>query len=266
MTMPDDTQQRRDVKPRPDVLDGVSRRTLLKASGVGAGGLALGASGSSVAAQEEDGENDTDEGEGLEDVRIPQLHLDTLEAELAGETLQVESSVDSRPGSTTYVGEAAGRPGLFVAVSHLPGNADRPEGDEQPDVTVYLCDGEVGARTDLSLWIAGAFDDTGMTFTGTLDEGTLPPADGDDDESPEVKLALVDGEFLGVATIPGEDPILFVASEATGTAGLYRADSEEHTIDGDPGMIRWIVLADDRQRGSTCVGVRVRSVCIGVSW
>lgn len=242
-------------------LGGISRRTVLKTSAIGAGGLAASSLANPGMAQQEEVDGDEDDPlDDAEDFRIPKLNLDTLEAALNDEILQAESSEESRPGSTTYVGEAAGRPGLFVAVSHLDEETTQPEADEQPDdVAVYMCDGEIGARTDLSLWLTGDFDETGMTFTGTV-------ADEEIDEEATVKLALIDGEFLGVATFPGEDPVAFVASEATGDAGLYSADSEEHTDNDDPMTIRWIVLPDGRQRGSNCVGISLVSVCLGISW
>lgn len=218
-------------------LDGISRRTVLKTSAVGAGGLALGASanaaGAQAQAETEDEQDDEDE---AEPVRIPQLNLETLEATIGDETLQAESAEESRPGSTTYVGEAAGRPGLFVAVSHVDEAPDQPD-EEQPDVAVYLCNAEVGTESDLGLWLTGDFDETGMTLT--IEE----------DQDVEVKVALVDGEFLGVARLPDEaETVPFVTSEATGVAGMYAAESEQAEDAG----LRWIVLADGRQRGTVC--------------
>lgn len=252
--MTDEIYKQDTTNTRPDVLDGVSRRILLKASGIGVGGLALGASASPVAAQEE-GEDDEDDQ--LDDPRVPYLDLETLEAELDGETLRAESFEARRPGSTTYVGEAAGHPGVFVAVSHLAEESDLAEGDEQPDdVVLYICNGEVGARNEVSLWLSGEFDESGTTFTGATEEG---------DEDFEVKLAFVDGAFLGTATLPDvEKPVTFVASEATGDAGLYGTESEALATNGNPLPVRWVVLADGRQRGGICVGISVKGVCVGV--
>lgn len=234
--MTDETHQRERT-----ALDGVSRRTLLKASGVGAAGLALGASANPGAAQEEDDEADPDADS--EDFRVPYLDLDTLQTTFGDETLQAESTDESRPGSTTYVGEAAGRPGLFVAVSHVDDELDQPgEGEEPVDLGVYLCDGEVGTRSTIGLWLTGEFEESGTTLSHEVVEGV------------EVKLARVEGEFLGAVTVSGEDGgdafhVPFVATESTGDEGLYSAESEVHSVNDEPLTLRWVVLNDGRQRG-----------------
>ncbi len=240
--MTDEINQWDTTGPRPDVLDGVSRRTLLKASGVGAGGLALGASASPVTAQQEEDDED-DPNADRPDFRVPYLDRDILQAEFEGETLQAESVEEGRPGSTTYVGEAADRPGLFVAVSHADEEPDQPDEDEVPvDLSVYLCDGEVGTKSNIGLWLTGEFDETGTTLSHEEVEGV------------RLKLALVDGVFLGVVTFSGEgggEELLFqfVATEATGDEGLYMAESEEHSVNDEPLTLRWVVLNDGRQRG-----------------
>lgn len=243
--MADEITQRDTTGSRPDVLDGVSRRTLLKASGVGAGGLALGASASPATAQQEedDEEDEDDQNADRPDFRVPYLDRDTLQAEFEGETLQAESTEERRPGSTTYVGEAADRPGLFVAVSHRDEDSDEPDEDENPvDIGVYLCDGEVGTRSSIGLWLTGEFDETGTTLSHEAVEGV------------EVKLALVDGDFLGAVVFSDEDGteevlFQFVATESTGDAGLYGAESELHSANDEPLTLRWVVLSDGRQRG-----------------
>jgi hypothetical protein len=230
----------------PNPRNGIARRAVLKGSAGTAGAFALSGCANAIVAQEDEYEDELPED--IEEFRIPQLNLDTLEAEFEGETLQAVSYEDGRPGSTTYIGEAAGRPGTFVAVSHLDetaeademNNDDEADGeDEQSDIVVYLCDGEVGTQGMFELWLTGDFDEDGMTLTNE-----------DVDENSEVKLALVDGEFLGAATLSGEEkPVPFVASGATGGAGLYMAESEAYIVDDGPLSIWWVVLADGRQRG-----------------
>ena len=213
----------------------VFRRTVLKTGAVGIGTYGL-AGCLGVGEAQEDNEPNLIERRVIEDARIPYLDLDTLESEFEGETLQAESLEGLRSGSTTYVGEAAGQPGLFIAVSHVEGDPNQTEEEEQlPEIVVYLCDGEIGTQGDISLWLTGEFNETGTTLTHEEVEGT------------EFKLALVDGEFLGVARLPDEEAsIPFVTAEATGDAGLYQAETE---VDEEEMTVRWIVLPDGRQRG-----------------
>lgn len=204
---------------------GVSRRTVLKASAVGMGTFGLSGCMGAGEPLEDDESNPIERGV-IEDVRIPYLELDTLEAELAGETLQAESYEDLRPGSITYVGEVIGHPyrNLFAGVSLLDDDT------EQPDIVSYLCDGEVGTRDAFGLYLTGEHDAGGVTLAN---------------EDGEVKLALVDGEFLGATTLADEESFPFLATEATGDAGLYWAE-----IDPEEGTgLLWVVLPDGRQRG-----------------
>jgi hypothetical protein len=207
----------------------VSRRTLLKASAVTGGTLALSGCGSASKAQEDDEPAPT---EGVEPIRIPQLHLDTLEAEVQGETLQAVSYEDWRSGSTSHVGQVSGRRNgdLFAGVS-LPGD----DAEQYSEMVVYLCDGEIGAFAAVGFYMTGDYDDGGVMLTDNILSAN---------EESEVKLALVDGEVLGAVTLADGKQFPFTAAEATGDAGLYAARTDD---DGDL-VILWIVLPDGRQR------------------
>lgn len=227
--MTDNTLQAETTTPVTESLAGLSRRTLLKAGAVTGTALALSSSASATGAQD----YDDNPPENSEDVRVPYLDLDTLEADFEGETLQAESYADWRPGSTTYVGQVIRRsgPDPFAGVSLLDDTAQSDE-DGQPELIAYLCDGEPGTREGWGILLSGDFEPGGVTLTPETAEDA------------EVKLALVDGEFLGAATLPDGETHPFLASETTGDAGVYRAtiDPEEETF------AHWVVLPDGRQR------------------
>lgn len=192
-------------------------------------------------------QEDDNPSEGLEDVKVPYLDLDSLEAEFDGETLHAESYGDWRSGSTTYVGAAPGRLGrdLFTGVSLLDGTEQSDE-DGQPEIVTYLCDGEPGTRDAFGFHLSGEYDGSGVVLT---------PRDVENAEAievvedVEVKLSLVDGEFLGAANLPDGESVPFLAAEVTGDADIYRA-----TIGPEEEMFaQWIVLPDGRQRGSFIV-------------
>jgi hypothetical protein len=207
---------------------GLSRRALLKAGTATGTTLALSKFVTASKAQE-DGTSDPTEGS--DTISIPQLHLDTFETEVQGETQQAGSYEDWRPGSTSYVGQVSGRRSgdLFVGVSLL--KAD----DEQfSEIVVYLCDGEVGAFAEIGFYMSGEYNGGGVTLTENILSAT---------EDSEAKLALVDGEVLGAVTLANGEQYPFIATEATGDAGLYWAEFD----DGDM-LVLWIVLPDKRQR------------------
>lgn len=144
-----------------------------------------------------------------------ELDVDTLEADVASQTVEAE------PYDNVYVGEVT--EDLFIGVA-LGGGY--PQGSDE--VAVYLCDNE------LSIYLTDELDQN--------DEGTLS-----NDEA-EVEFALEDGELIGSVTLAGEDPMSFTAVEAAGDAGMYAAEVEVENVEVTP---RWIVLADGRQRGNS---------------
>ena len=211
----------------PTSIPDLSRRTLLKVGAVTGGILAF--SGCATAGEDED--DNSDPTEEVESIRIPQLHLDTLEAEVQGETLKAVSYEDWRSGNTSYVGQVSGRRNadLFVGVS-LPGD----DAEEYPETVAYLCNGKIGAFADIGIYMTGDYAVGGATFTDNVLSA---------DEDSEIKLALVDGEFLGAVTLTDGEQFPFISVEATGEAGLYAAATEERDL-----LVLWIVLPDGRQR------------------
>lgn len=223
----------------------IGRRTVLKSGAGMVGVLALSGSASAVVAQEDAYDESPEDGE---EFPIPQLNVDTMTTELEGETLPVVSYEELRPGSTTYVGAVPGRSDLFVGVSLLDAGAEGPTEADQPDIVAYLCDGTVGSTAEVGVYLWGEYDEAGVTLTGEA---------GTRDEDATVELTMGDGEFLGAVTLAGEESHPFLATEATGDAGMYVA-----AIDLDPDeftSIHWVVLPDGRQRGvgaGMAVGVR----------
>lgn len=217
----------------------VSRRTLLKAGTVAAGTLAISGCASTGEAQPDPPEDDTSEPtKGVDDIRVPQLHLDTLETEVKGETLQAVSYEDWRSGSTTYVGQVGGirGPDLFVGISRPGDDAEQFESEKDAELVVYLCNGEIGAAPTIRIYQTGDYDTGGITLTEDNGPST--------DENIEIKLALVDDTFLGTLALADGEPFPFSAHEATGDAGLYKAETE----DGDL-VAHWVVFPDGRERG-----------------
>lgn len=231
-----DLLQRDRAAATPTSIPGLSRRTFLRAGTVAGSTLAIsGCSrlGESLGGTENPADDEPDSTGGGETIRIPRLHLDSLEAEVAGETLQAISYEDWRSGSTTYVGQVSGRGSddLFVGVSLLSDDAVQYE-----ELVVYLCNGAIGSPRDIGIYLTGDYDAGGVTLT----QRGVPAAD----EDAAVKLALVDGEFLGAVTLADGEQSPFLAAETTGDAGLYRAESDEGDL-----VVQWVVLPDGRQRG-----------------
>lgn len=147
----------------------------------------------------------------------PELDLKTLRADTPAGTVEAE-----RTWENTYVG--AVDEDLYISVSFSE-NADTGEPRE---VTVYLCDGEIGEYL------------TGEVGAGT---NTL------EGEVFDVELSLVDDAVTGMVIQDGEEPQPFTANKASGDAGLYTA---EFTFEGDEYRAQWIVLPDGSQRGVVC--------------
>lgn len=231
-----DEQSQRDTTvvttSRPDL----SRRTLLKTGTVAGGTLALSGfarTGGSQPDDEPPKEHNPEPAKGVDRIRVPQLNLDTLEAEVEGETLQAVSYEDWRSNSTTYVGKVSGirGPDVFVGISRLDDDAE-----QDPELVVYLCNGEVGAVPTIRIYQTGDYDPTGVTLT----DKNVPSAN----EHIEVKLASVGDTFLGSLTLAEGEPHPLVGHEATGDAGLYKAETADEDL-----VVHWVVFPDGRQRG-----------------
>ena len=218
--MPHDTSQSVTKRSGNGLIDGISRRTMLKASGAGAS--ALGIIGTASAGYDEDDQGDEDEfdPDDFDPFETSELNLETLEAEIPSGTLQAE------PLENTYVGEVTDE--LFVGISFTEDDTGQPD-----EIAAYLCDGN-----EIAIWLVGEYEVGCVTLVG---------------EEDEVKLAMVDDEFLGAASLADEESVPFLAAEATGDGGLYQAVAE---VDEVEVTARWIVLSDGRQRGTSicCTG------------
>lgn len=148
------------------------------------------------------------------------LDLETLEAS------GPDGIYRAQPIANAQVGEV--NDDLFVAVTL----DEEGQGQEQQQVTVYLCDGE-----DFSQWLSGEVDAQGQALLGEEIGAQVALAIGDD------------GEVSGVVQTPDDNPQPFTTIAATGDAGLYRA---EETFNGVDHVGGWIVLNDGRQKGRAC--------------
>lgn len=234
----------------------ISRRTLLRAGTVVGGTLAVSGCTTTGEAQADDDPPDDDPNptEHIDDIRVPRLHLDTLEAEIKGETLQAVSYEDWQPNSTTYVGRVCGirGPDLFVGISRPGDDAEQFESEEDAELVVYLCNGEVGAVPTIRIYQTVEYDSNGVTLT----EENVSFADG----HIEIKLASVGGTFLGSLALADGEPFPFSTHEATGDAGLYKAETEAGDL-----LARWVVLPDGRQRGGMSMDGKGNDVYVGGS-
>lgn len=157
---------------------------------------------------------------------VPELDLDTLQAETEFGTAQAERAANSYVGS---IGE-----GRAIGIALLDNDSGGDQ-DSKRQIVVYLYDGD-----DLAEMVGGV-DASG---TGTLESGDL----SDFDAGVEV---TVDGDTVsGTATFPGERPAPYTADAATGVAGVYWADG----TDEDPeASCHWVILSDGRQWGCACI-------------
>ena len=145
---------------------------------------------------------------------LPELDPESLRADIEGESQTVTAY------ENTWVGEVTDD--LFIAFSL---------GDDYParsgQIAAYACD-----SGDTVVYLTGDLED---------DEAVL------DDCVDKIELTIVDDEITGTLTLEDQDPLPFVAEPATGEAGLFAADPIQR---GDIEItMRWVVLADGRQRG-----------------
>lgn len=172
------------MKDRTRAIDGISRRTLLKASAVGVG---TSLAGCTAIVPGDTAEDDVPEG-----VAAPELDLDTLQADTPKGTMQAEA------WENTYVG--AVNDDLFIGISLSDGiNAGEPQ-----EAKVYLCDGE-----EISERLNGEVGGETTTLEG---------------EELGVELSLADDAVSGAVILNGEEPQPFTANEASGDAGVYAAE------------------------------------------
>lgn len=165
---------------------------------------------------------------------VPELDLDTLQAETEFGTAQAERAANSYVGS---IGE-----GRAIGIALLDNDSGGDQ-DSKQQIVVYLYDGD-----DLAQMVGGV-DATG---TGTLESGNL----SDFDAGVEV---TIDGDTAsGTATFPGEQPTPYTADAATGVAGVYWAQG---TGEDPEASCHWVILSAGRQWGCVCLPPTFNNPC-----
>ena len=204
-----------------DSMEGLSRRYVLQSAVIAAGtvGLAgcLGDDANAVAADDEDDDEEELLEQWMEEFEpfdLPELDVERAEVEIHGDTLQVEAY------DNTWVGEVTDD--LFIAFSIVDGDSEQAW-----DIAAYACDSD-----ETSVYLTGDLED---------DEAHL------DDCVDTIELSIADSEITGTLTLEEQEPMPFVAVQSTGDAGLYAAETIK--MGEIEVTIRWVVLADGRQRG-----------------
>ena len=172
---------------------------------------------------------DPDEDDDLppEEVEVPELDLETLEAETVDGTLQAQRAENS------FVGEIADGRVIGVAFTSEVEMADDPY--DQDEIVVRLYDRQESAV------LVGKLDDDGAAAFQSDEAGHFAAA---------ADLVMEDDVVTGTVTFGDEEPTSFTADAATGVAGLYWALGDE---DWDLKSVDWVVLDDGRQWGVICV-------------
>jgi hypothetical protein len=147
----------------------------------------------------------------------------------AAVTLAACGSNDSKdtaapaPAVRTYIGTAAGT-AAFVAVV-----------DDGTRVLAYVCDGipgdPVGTVPTIQAWF------NAPSAGGTVDASQ---------DGARLQLALKDTGMTGTVTLAGGRQLSITGMQASGDAGLYRAEAEGN---GSKAVAGWILNAAGEQRG-----------------
>lgn len=205
----------------PTRFDGISRRTLLKSGAVSAGAFGLagctsgGGSDTTV----------TTEAESSDDEAVPELDLETLQADAANGIFQANRA------DSSYVGAIGDGRAIGVAFAEDLGVDDAAE----DLLVVQLYD-----RDRLAVLI-GEVDDQGAA---TLE------SEENSDFGATAELVVADDEVTGTVTYGAEEPTEFTANVATGDAGVYWARGTDENPDDSAD---WVVLSDGSQWGCACV-------------
>lgn len=177
---------------------------------------------------DDDEDDDDDDDESAADGDVPELDLETLEAETPDGTLQVQRAENS------YVGEIDDGRVIGIAFSSEVDIAEDPYDEEE--IVVRLYDRQESA-----------------VFRGDIDEdgaASLESFDGSDFEA-SVDLVMEDDVVTGTVTFGDEEEVSFTAEEATGDAGLYWVENTDE--DAEIKSVDWVVLPDGRQWGVICI-------------
>lgn len=173
--------------------------------------------------EDDDGERD----ESADEIEIPELDLETMEAETPDGALQAQRADNS------YVGEIDEGRVIGVAFTSEVDIAEDPYDDEE--IIVRLYDRQESA-----------------VFRGDIDEdgaASLESFDGSDFEA-TVDLVMEDDVVTGSVTFGDGEPVSFTAEAATGDAGLYWVENDDENA--EILSVDWVVLPDGRQWGVIC--------------
>lgn len=212
---------------------GVLRRTVLKASAVGLGPVGLAGCMDATASQEPEALS-TDEDES-QDALMPELDLDTLEAETEYGTLHAELVENS------YVGLVGDGRAIGVTFLDEVGAEDLHELDDGIVVQLYN-------RENLAIAL-GEVEYAGAVTLETEGRSAFEAT---------VEFVMEEDFVTGTVTFDDEDSTPFTAYAAVGVGGVYWADGtdEESEISCD-----WVILPDGRQWGCVCLPPFVSPCC-----
>lgn len=214
---------------KPTRFDGISRRTLLKSSAVGTGAFGLAGCTSDGGADGADSSDPTT----AADAAVPELDLETLEADAANGTFQANRA------EASYVAALGDGRAIGVVFFEALGVDDVSE----DLLVVQLYD-----RDRLAILI-GEVDDEGAA--------TLESEEHSDFEA-TADFVVTDDEVSGTVTYGTEAPTEFTANEATGDAGVYWARGTDENADAGAD---WVVLSDGSQWGCACLPPYTNPCC-----
>lgn len=157
------------------------------------------------------------------EVELPELDLETLEAETPDGTLQAQRAEHA------FVAEIGDGRAIGIAFAS---DVDIPA--DPNEIVVRLYD-----RQEAAVFV-GPLDDQGAA--------SLESFEGSDFEA-TVEVTVHDDAVIGTVAYEDESPTPFTAEPASGVAGVYWALGEE---DAEILSADWIVLPDGRQWGVVC--------------
>jgi hypothetical protein len=161
------------------------------------------------------------------EIELPQLDLDTLEAEAPEGTLHAQRAERS------FVGEIAA--GRIIGIAFRSDIGDPPDTDDDRQIVVHLYDGQEPAL------LLGAIDEQGAASLQTTETVFFDAT---------VDLVMQGDVVTGTVTYGDEDPMPFTASAASGVGGVYWAVGED---DWEYRSAEWVVTPDGRQWGALCM-------------
>lgn len=210
---------------------GIRRRTVLKATALGVGAVGLAGTVSAdvlgpaaIQPPDEDAHH-----------QVPELDLDTLEADTEYGVLQATRVEDS------FVGLVGDGRVIGLASGEAVGAGDVP--DESTQVTDDAIVGYLYDRGAFAL-VVGEVEDAGSATLESV-------AHSDFDAT--IELVMEADVVTGSVRFEGEDDTPFTAYGARGVGGVYWAAGIDGADDPPAVSADWVVLPDGRQWGCVCV-------------